>query len=59
MLQECNKFREHQAREILIETLETQLRDRQKALEVLQDQIEKTDEAIADFSRISKASEQR
>ncbi|KAK1742104.1 hypothetical protein QTG54_007677, partial [Skeletonema marinoi] len=29
MLQECNKFREHQAREILIETLERQLERRE------------------------------
>lgn len=55
MLQECNKFREHQAREILIETLETQLRDRQKALMVLQKEIEKTDVALVQFERLTGA----
>ncbi len=52
MLQECNKFREHQAREIFIETLETQLTDRQNALTVLKEEIEKTDTALAQFERI-------
>ncbi len=52
MLQECNKFREHQAREIFIETLETQLNDRQNALSVLKEEIEKTDEALEKFERI-------
>ena len=52
MLQECNKFREHQAREVFIETLETQLADRQNALAVLKEQIEKTDSALAQFERI-------
>ena len=54
MLQECNKFREHQAREIFIETLETQLEDRQKALVVLKDEIEKTDNALEQFERIKE-----
>ena len=53
MLQECNKFRKHQAREIFIETLEAQLRDRQTALQVLQEQIVKTDTALAEFERIN------
>ena len=53
MLQECNKFRKHQAREIFIETLEAQLRDRQMALEVLQEQIVKTDNALVEFERIN------
>lgn len=52
MLQECNKFREHQAREIFIETLETQLEDRQKALTILKEEIEKTDNALEQFERI-------
>jgi hypothetical protein len=49
MLQECNKFREHQAREVLIDTLAVQLKDRQKAIRVLQQQIQKSDEALAQF----------
>jgi hypothetical protein len=36
MLQECNKFREHQARELLIELLEKQLAERKTLLEDLQ-----------------------
>ena len=39
MLQECNKFREHQAREILIEMLEEQLAERQKLVRTLREQI--------------------
>ena len=35
MLHECNKFREHQAREILIQTLEEQLLIRQSAISLL------------------------
>jgi len=46
MLKECNKFREHQAREILIHTLETQLQDRQTALDELNHQIEQSDCAL-------------
>jgi len=43
MLKECNKFREHQAREILIETLETQLNERHDALKEIHDQINRAD----------------
>jgi MED7 protein len=39
MLQECNKFREHQSREILIEMLEVQLAERQKLVRKLREQI--------------------
>ena len=46
MLQECNKFREHQAREILISTLEQQLESRQEGLELLKKQIEQADSAL-------------
>ena len=46
MLQECNKFREHQAREILISTLEQQLESRQEGLEMLKRQIEQADSAL-------------
>uniref|UniRef100_A0A7S1YMN3 Mediator of RNA polymerase II transcription subunit 7 n=1 Tax=Grammatophora oceanica TaxID=210454 RepID=A0A7S1YMN3_9STRA len=46
MLQECNKFREHQAREILIELLEKQLEKREEALESLQVQINKANELL-------------
>jgi len=41
MLQECNKFREHQAREVLIELLEKQLVKRKEVLEVLKSEVEK------------------
>jgi MED7 protein len=43
MLQECNKFREHQAREILIELLEEQLVARKELLKELQGNIDKAD----------------
>lgn len=46
MLQECNKFREHQAREVLIELLEKQLVGRRKALSVLKDQVQKANEVL-------------
>jgi hypothetical protein len=47
MLQECNKFREHQAREVLIDTLERQLERRNKALASLRDEIGVADRALA------------
>ena len=47
MLQECNKFREHQAREILIETLEQQLERRKEGLSLLNKQITEADDALA------------
>jgi hypothetical protein len=43
MLQECNKFREHQARELLIETLEKQLAERTALLKELQISITQAD----------------
>lgn len=48
MLQETNKFREHQAREILIEILEKQLAEREKLLKELQDGIERADSLLGD-----------
>ena len=47
MLQECNKFREHQAREILIDTLDQQLERRKEGLALLKSQIGEADEALA------------
>lgn len=52
MLQECNKFREHQAREVLIETLEGQLKERRAALQELQQEIASADEALETLDRI-------
>ena len=43
MLQECNKFREYQARENLIELLETQLAERRKLINELLVNIESAD----------------
>ena len=48
MLQETNKFREHQARELLIEMLEKQLEQRKKLLEELEAEIQKTDALLGD-----------
>ena len=50
MLQECNKFREHQAREILIETLERQLERREAGLELLRGQIRMAEDALTKMS---------
>ena len=46
MLQECNKFREHQSRELLIEMLEEQLTERQKLVRKLREQITKAKDAL-------------
>mmetsp|Transcript_59397 Transcript_59397/g.69433 ORF Transcript_59397/g.69433 Transcript_59397/m.69433 type:complete len:172 (+) Transcript_59397:256-771(+) len=46
MIQECNKFREHQSREILIEMLESHLKIRQDALSNLKSEVEKATKAI-------------
>ena len=46
MLQECNKFREHQARELLIELLEEQLDQRRQVLAGLQVQIQKANAVL-------------
>jgi hypothetical protein len=54
MLQECNKFREHQAREILIETLERQLGRREEGLRLLREQIRVAEEALAGMECVSK-----
>lgn len=46
MLQECNKFREHQARELMIELLEQQLAERKKLTEKLRENILQADELL-------------
>jgi hypothetical protein len=46
MLQECNKFREHQAREVLISLLQQQLERRQTALAELKEEVRKTEIAL-------------
>jgi hypothetical protein len=46
MLQECNKFREHQAREVLIELMEKQLKERRGLLKELQLDIARADELL-------------
>jgi hypothetical protein len=43
MLQETNKFREHQARQTLIELLELQLKERRNLLRKLQDGMAEVD----------------
>ena len=49
MLQECNKFREHQAREILIELMERQLKERRELLKEIQAGISRADELLGDI----------
>jgi MED7 protein len=46
MLQECNKFREHQARELLIELLEQQLASRKTLTSELKTTIERAGELL-------------
>ena len=48
MLQETNKFREHQSRELLIEILEKQLEKREKFIDELEDKISKADALLLD-----------
>lgn len=51
MLQESNKFREHQAREILINLLEKQLEQRRKILENLRHQVSLADDLLRDIDK--------
>jgi hypothetical protein len=51
MLQECNKFREHQAREILITTLEQQLEQREQGLALMKTQIKEAEDALVALSQ--------
>ena len=46
MLQECNKFREHQAREVLIDLLERQLTKRQQVIQDPGQQIDKANDLL-------------
>ena len=46
MLQETNKFREHQARHNLIELLEEQLKERQRLLEKLRQEMTEVDKIL-------------
>lgn len=55
MLQECNKFREHQAREILIATLEQQLEQREEGLRLLRDQIREAEDALEKMNAFQTA----
>ena len=50
MLKECNKFREHQARELLIETLEAQLHDRKRAMDELKGQLSTSDDVLTSLA---------
>lgn len=48
MLEECNKFREHQSREILIELLQDQLVQRKKLLEELKRESDAAEKLLDD-----------
>ena len=50
MLEETNKFREHQSRELLIEILEEQNKEREKLIKELEDKIKLTDELLSNES---------
>ena len=47
MLQETNKFREHQSRELLIEILEQQNEEREKLITELEDKIQQGDALLS------------
>lgn len=49
MLQETNKFREHQSREVLIEILEKQLEERQQLIQDLEKDIASADKFLRDI----------
>ena len=51
MLQETNKFREHQAREIIIEILEKQLNERQSLLMELEKGLADANALLGDTSQ--------
>ena len=53
MLQETNKFREHQSRELLIEILEKQNEEREKLILELEDRIQQTDALLQDENSTS------
>ena len=55
MLQEINKYREHQAREILIATLEQQLEQREEGLRLLRDQIREAEDALEKMNAFQTA----
>lgn len=57
MLQECNKFREHQARELLIDTLELQLQRRALGLELLKEKIGSADDALIRLQKFREEEE--
>jgi hypothetical protein len=57
MLQECNKFREHQARELLIDTLELQLQRRTLGLELLKERIRIADNALEGLQQFREENE--
>ena len=50
MLQETNKFREHQSRELLIEVLEQQNEEREKLIQELEDKIQQADALLGNNS---------
>ena len=59
MLQECNKFREHQARELLIDTLELQLQRRKLGLELLKEKIQSADNALVRLQKFREEEEMK
>jgi hypothetical protein len=52
ILKECNKFREHQSREILIDTLEQQLKDRISSIDRLNGYIQDADDQLKRLKEI-------
>ena len=55
MLQESNKFREHQAREILIDLFEKELEQRMEILAKLRDQVAHADELLSNINEVLNA----
>jgi hypothetical protein len=54
MMREANKFREHQARELMIAMLENQLQERKACLMQLQGEIDSAKAALQQLEAIKK-----
>ena len=49
MLEETNKFREHQSRELLIDILEKQNQEREKLIQELEDKIVQANALLTEY----------
>jgi len=54
MIQECNKYRDHQGREVLIKTLEEQLEERNNILHNVKKEVKNAEEVLKELRRTYK-----